>query len=288
MWFYIALTCALCTAICDALSKRLMQENDQWITGAIILVLSSLLIVPTLSFGQFKPFSSDLAALLLVTIPLEVFGYYFFLAAVRLSPLSLVLPLLAFTPMATVLTAFVLLGEQINQSGFVGIGLVSVGAYVLYWDPSNFSPMQPIKAVVQEPGARFMFMTAVIWALTTTLGKKGILIYGTMPFCFLILIGVAIIFVIIATLRLCSGAAQLRPTAMNASLFGLAGVLMAAAQITHFLSLSMAHAAYMISVKRTSMVFAVVLGWLFFDESNIRFRLGASSVMLAGLFFLYQ
>lgn len=288
LWFFIALTCALFTAACDATSKRIMRENDEWITGTIILGLSSFLLVPIVSFNEFKPFSFDLLALLLVTTPLEVLGYYFFLAAVRLAPLSLVLPLLALTPVLTMLTAFVLLGEHVSGSGFAGIGLVTVGAYLLYSDPSQFALTRPIKAVFESPGARRMLVSTAIWALTSTLGKKGILMYGAMPFCFLVLIGVTTVFAIIAIFRIRSGVARVKSTAMNAYLFCLAGVLMAAAQITHFVSLSMAPVAYMISVKRTSMVFGVLLGWFFFDESHIRFRLMASSIMLAGLFLLYQ
>jgi uncharacterized membrane protein len=73
-----------------------------------------------------------------------------------------------------------------------------------------------------------------------------------------------------------------------AALFLLGGLLMAAAEITHFVSLSMAPVAYMISVKRLSLVFGVVLGWLFFGEQNIRFRLVGALVMVGGVFLLYE
>ena len=67
----------------------------------------------------------------------------------------------------------------------------------------------------------------------------------------------------------------------------LAGIFMAGAQVTHFVSLGMAPAAYMISVKRLSMVFGVILGWLMFHEENIRYRLFGASVMVVGSFILY-
>jgi drug/metabolite transporter (DMT)-like permease len=44
----------------------------------------------------------------------------------------------------------------------------------------------------------------------------------------------------------------------------------------------------MISVKRLSMVFGVILGWLFFRERNVRYRIAAASIMVCGVFFLYD
>jgi uncharacterized membrane protein len=71
-------------------------------------------------------------------------------------------------------------------------------------------------------------------------------------------------------------------------LFLIGGLLMAGAQITHFVSLSMAPVAYMISVKRLSLVLGVALGWLVFGEGNIRYRLIGASVMVCGVLLLYQ
>jgi drug/metabolite transporter (DMT)-like permease len=69
-------------------------------------------------------------------------------------------------------------------------------------------------------------------------------------------------------------------------LFLFAGLLMSFAELTHFISLSMAPVAYMISVKRLSMVFGVILGWMFFNEQNLRYRLAGASAMSLGIFFI--
>ncbi|MDH4101356.1 MAG: EamA family transporter, partial [Nitrospirota bacterium] len=53
--------------------------------------------------------------------------------------------------------------------------------------------------------------------------------------------------------------------------------------VFHFLALSMTHTAYMISVKRTSILFSVAYGWLMFRERDIGERLLGSVVMLIGV-----
>ena len=71
-------------------------------------------------------------------------------------------------------------------------------------------------------------------------------------------------------------------------LFIVGGLLMAGAEVTHFISLSMAPVAYFFSVKRLSLVFGVCLGWMFFGEQKIRYRLVGASVMVLGVFFIYN
>ena len=53
--------------------------------------------------------------------------------------------------------------------------------------------------------------------------------------------------------------------------------------IFHFLSIELIEVAYMISVKRSSMLFSVIYGSVIFKEFNIRERLIGSSVMIAGV-----
>ena len=286
-WFPIALGCAFLTACCDALSKKIMERNDEWIAGAIILSVASIILAPIFASLELKPFSVNLGAVFAVVFPLEVLGYYFFLSSIRMGHLSLTVPLLAFTPVFTLLTAWIILGEQINPSGYLGIALVTVGAYLLNSNLISLHLLAPIKAIILTPGARRMLLVAVIWSVTTTLGKKGVLLYGAIPFGFVILLGVTGMFAVASLFRWRVRRVRMQVGKTTAGFLLLAGIFMAGAQVTHFVSLGMAPAAYMISVKRLSMVFGVMLGWLVFREEHIRYRLFGASVMVVGSFFLY-
>jgi uncharacterized membrane protein len=63
-------------------------------------------------------------------------------------------------------------------------------------------------------------------------------------------------------------------------MIGLSSALMI---IFHFLAISLTEVAYMISVKRTSLIFSVLYGKLLFNEEAISDRLLGSSVMLIGV-----
>ena len=53
--------------------------------------------------------------------------------------------------------------------------------------------------------------------------------------------------------------------------------------VSHFTAISMTDVAYMISVKRTSLIMSVFYGWALFKEEKIKERLLGSIVMLAGV-----
>jgi uncharacterized membrane protein len=52
---------------------------------------------------------------------------------------------------------------------------------------------------------------------------------------------------------------------------------------THFLALKQVEVAYMIAVKRTSLLFGIIYGALFFRETNLGSNLLAGSLMLVGV-----
>jgi uncharacterized membrane protein len=285
-WFSIALSCAFFTACADALSKRIMQGTDEWIAGAVILGLSCLILAPLFLAQELRPVSWELLAVLAAALPLEILSYYLFLSAIRIAPLSLTLPLLAFTPAFTVLTAGAALGEQITLSGAIGIALVTVGAYLLNANLVHVSILAPLKAIFTNPGPRRMLLVAIIWSVTSTLGKQGLLIYGAIPFGFVITALVCVFFALVGLARLRLRLAGSGFKLNSVGLYVAAGLFMAASQMTHFISLSMAPVAYMIAVKRLSLVFGVMMGWIFFHEENIANRLVGASIMAAGALLL--
>jgi len=114
-----------------------------------------------------------------------------------------------------------------------------------------------------------------------------VILYDAIPFGFLIVAGDTIFFALMTLGRLRSGHLRDTPVKRLWPLFALGGLLMAVMEATHFLALSMAPVAYMIAVKRLSLVFGVLLGWIVFGE-NIRYRMIGAAVMVAGVFLLYH
>ena len=96
----------------------------------------------------------------------------FFVAAVRRSPLSLMIPLLALVPVLTTGTGAVVLGEVPTLRQMSGTLLIVAGLLALYMPHGDGARLGASwQALRREAGAPFMLGTAVAWSLTPVFDK---------------------------------------------------------------------------------------------------------------------
>jgi len=286
-WFALSLVCAFFMSTGETLSKLLMRDNDEWTTGTAMVVLALPFLLPLLVGRGTLPLSRDLMVLIAIQIPFEVLAYYLYLSAIRTTPLSLSVPYLSFTPIFTILTAALLLQESISTQGFLGILMVTAGAYVLNIERYVHHPLAPLKAIFKSSGSRRMLMVALIWSLTSTLGKKGVQLSDPMFFGVFYMTTLSIPMLAIAGWRIKRNAATVNLKGRNSIWLMLGGLATALSMIAHFHAIQLAPVSYMISVKRTSLVFSVLYGGLIFKEEQIGRRLLGTSIMLSGVVILY-
>jgi drug/metabolite transporter (DMT)-like permease len=286
-WLLLSLVCACFTSTGETFSKFLMRENDEWTTGWAVILVSLPFVTPLLALRPVPPVGRDLALLLCVQIPFEVAAYYLYLQAIKIAPLSLTVPYLSFTPVFSMITAAVLLGESVSLQGFFGILMVTVGAYVLNMEESVRHPLAPMKAILRSPGSRRMLVVALIWSLTSTLGKKGVQLSDPVFFgvAYMALLFISLTF--ITGWRLVRKGVAVNFRGRNVLWLTLAGLATALAMISHFHAIELVQVSYMISVKRTSLIFSVLCGGLVFKEEHIRLRLAGTCVMLSGVVAIY-
>ncbi|MBW1740708.1 MAG: EamA family transporter [Deltaproteobacteria bacterium] len=286
-WFVLSLACAYFMSTSEVFSKLLMRDNDEWTTGCGMVLVSFPFLVPLLIGRDSLPLSWDLIALMGFLLPFEILAYYIYLSAIRIAPLSLSIPYLSFTPVFAILTAAFLLQERISLQGFLGILMVTVGAYVLNIERFVHHPLAPFKAIFKSSGSRRMLIVALIWSLTSTLGKKGVQLSDPVFFGVFYTLSVSIPMLAIAGWRIKRGVTTVNLKGRNSIWLLLGGLVTALATISHFHAIQLAPVSYMIAVKRTSLIFSVLYGGLIFKEEHIRLRLLGTSIMLSGVVILY-
>ncbi len=102
-----------------------------------------------------------------------------YLLALRRSPLSLMVPLLALIPGVTLILSGLLLGEWPGLPQSLGILIVVAGLFVLYsaGEPGAarsgiLAPLaNAVRNLRREPGARLMMGVVVLWSTTPSLDK---------------------------------------------------------------------------------------------------------------------
>lgn len=286
-WFVLSLVCAYFMSTGEVLSKLLMRENDEWTIGSGIILMSLPFLVPLVIGMDSFPLSQDLIVLIAILIPFEILAYYIYLSAIRIAPLSLCVPYLSFTPVFAILTAALLLQERISPQGFIGILMVTVGAYVLNIERFVHHPLAPLKAIFKSSGSRRMLLVALIWSLTATLGKKGVQLSDPTFFGVFYMLALSIPMAAIAGWRIKRHTTTVNLKGRNLIWLILGGLVTALGMITHFHAIKLAPVSYMIAVKRTGLIFSVLYGGLIFKEEHIRQRLLGTCIMLSGVVILY-
>lgn len=252
------------------------------------------LLVPLVFLTDVPHLAPPFWFTLLILIPLEFTAMFLYMSALRSSEMGLSIPMLAFTPSFIVVTGWLILGEEVSIKGLCGIICTVFGAYLLHVIPGGRRHLlEPFRALLKYKGSRYMLGVAFIYSITSCVGKKAILLSSPTffaPFYFSIL-GVILALFGMFSDKWCVFKRKLFTSSSRAStgslpilVFVAIGVLQTLMVYSHMISISMTNAAYMITVKRTSLLFSILLGAAFFGERPLAPRLLGGSLMLFGVF----
>ena len=175
------------------------------------------------------------------------------------------------------------LGERLNRWGVVGTLMIALGCYVLGLGADGRGKtgvLAPLKALAKEPGARLMLMVAAIYSLTAALYKSAILHSGALFFGTLYPLAVTGLMVSAYPWN----RVRLRPSLKS---HGGWWVVLGLCSVLSYLCLAggmeLAPAAYLVAVKRLSLLLSVLLGGLWLKERPFLPRVLGAGLMCAGV-----
>lgn len=210
-----------------------------------------------------------------------------YVQAVTVSPLSLTIPYLSFTPVISALISMFALGEIPTPRGFTGIGLVVVGALILHTgDGSRLRDL--LYAPFREPGSWRMLTVAGIFGVTTVLDKIAIR-HGSEPLLGLALTLGSSVILACAVLARSSlmppekGAQRSQRKPWEEPLLYLAALVAGVAVLSQFFAYGYLFVSYVETIKRAGGLFSVLIGIVVFREGNLRHRLPAATLMIIGI-----
>lgn len=283
-WVVLSLVAAFSVATGDALRKNALRFYSEYLVAWAVVTIAASFSLATLFFTPLPDLDLAFYIAFGCSLPLEVAAIIFYNKALKASPLSLTLPFLSLTPAFLLVTPVFILGETVKLSGVVGILILTCGAYCLHLSTARADILGPFRAIKREKGSLYMITVAAIYSLTAALGKKAIEHSSASFFLAtyvaaqsIMLAGPALLFYKrhhrqSETLDL--------PRLLRFTI--LPGVLLFVSLLAHFQAVQLTEVAYMISVKRLSLLIGVAYGWLFFREEDIRERFFGAALMLLG------
>ena len=281
MWVVFALISAFTLATSDALTKKALRDSNEYLVAwfrfffslPLLLILWLSVPLPELDAEFYRAFA--------IALPLEIVTIILYIKALRVSPLSLTLPFLALTPVFLIFISYLIVGEKVSFLGGAGIFLIAVGSYTLNIREIKKGIFEPFRSISREKGSVFMIGVALIYCFTASLGK--IAIEHSSPLFFVITYYIALT-ICFAPIAFWMGRKELGVFFRDKQFkkLVLPGVFFAVMAATHMLAMSLTNVAYMISVKRLSLIIGIIYGYFLFKEENIKERFLGAVLMLIG------
>ena len=257
---------ALAWAAFDAFRKRLAREVSPVFLGLLLSLVQAPLLA--LWAATREPIGLPTASLgpLAASALLNGVAVVLFLDALRLAPMSLLIPLLSFTPVISTSLAWLFRGQAPGFVQYAGAALVVSGAWVLRL---GSGPWGGLGATLREPGVRRMLLVACLWSCTSVLDQTAVNRGAGAWYAPVVTAAVAVLMLLWTALR-----SQVRtfllaakPLASRPLLAGLAVVIGAGALAVQIEAFRWAPVGFIEVVKRgTGMASAVLLGRLVFGE----------------------
>ena len=279
MWIIYSLLTAFSLATSDALTKRSLVSRDEYFVAWTRLLFALPVFVPILFFIEIPSLDRTFWLATLCALPLEIAALILYTKALKVSPISLTMPFLALTPLFLIIMAYIIVGETVSIYGGIGIMLVVLGSYTLNLHKMKYDLLEPVKAIFREKGSVMIILVAFIFSITASLGKVAIdhsspIFFGSFYF-----ILITILFTPIAMVKNRGGLKISKKDILPLSSIGVTFALMI---IFHMLAMSLVNVAYMISIKRTSLLFSILYGHLLFKEEKIAEKALGAIIMLLG------
>jgi len=282
MWVALALGAAVLTSFNPILYKRILRDAEPLVVvwGVTLLALP-LLGLFTLALTSEYPRIDGLFVLsVLGAAGLNVVAHLASTKALKLADASLVTPLLAFSPVFTLLISAILFGETPSVRGMLGVGLVLIGAYWL--NLSSADRLAPLKAFALKPGIMLILLAGLLWAVTPLLEKTAIRHTSPESPRFAAFVVTALLAILLTPAVAVRGRAAIGKLFLHRREWLLAALIAGSAPILGYTAFSLGFVGYVTTLFKLSTVMTVLWGFLFLKERHVAQRLPGSLVMVAG------
>jgi len=284
MWFLLSLLSALFQVLRNVAMKRLGHALDDtinvWGRFTFLLPFAGLGVLYT----GVPSVRGDFWILGMLFAITQCLGTLSLSKALKQSDISLVTPLWKLSLMLLVVWGYLTLGEIPSLFGLVGLLLSLLGVYLLNVRMARISVWAPVTALFTDPGQRWTLGAAMGYAPSVVLMKKMALLSNPMYAMF---IAYVFCFVFITPYTVYRSRRHFSSIGTHWRGFVAMGVFAALASWLSATAYTMTVSSYVEAVKQVEVLFALVIGYLFFKEgATVRTVWMGTVVMLSGLVLL--
>ncbi len=282
-WLILGIFTAFFEALKDVFGKQNLKKSDEYVVAWSLSFFSVIFLIPWVIYTGIPTLNTQFWISLLIGGSINAVTALLYIKAIKVSDLSLTVPLVALTPLFMLLTSPVIVGEYPSFFDYIGIILIVTGSYLLNIKEKSQGYLAPFKALLNEPGPKFMLIVAFLWSITSNFDKIGVKNSSPIFWLFSLFGTMSILLLPILLHKTPNPSTKILkqlPMLATMGFFNVIGVL------CQMQALTLTLVVQVIAIKRTSVLMGVLFGHFIFKEKDIQQRLLGAGIMVLGVLFI--
>lgn len=286
-WLFYAVLCTVLFTVYNILNKLVVKESSADYIAHLTMILYSFVNLPLILIFQdlIKVNIKSLFGLTLAGLLFAVAGILY-MRSLKHGRLSDTVPLLSFTPIITLVVAYVIVKEMPGVVGVIGIMLIIIGAYLLHVkELSGHHILRPLSVLFKFKGSRYMLMVAFLYGFGATIDKY-VIIHSNILTRVLLISYFTLAFQLPYLLFKDKQNYFVRLKQIFKSKFwpvlGITIIFLAMIG-AQMIAITKTYVAYVTALKRTAALFTVIAAYIFFNEKdNFKQTLTGTLLLVSG------
>ncbi|HSF73405.1 MAG TPA: EamA family transporter [Microcoleus sp.] len=282
-WLIFGILTAFFEAVKDVFGKQNLKKSDEYVVAWSLSFFSVIFLIPWVLYTGIPPLNSQFWLALLIGGSINAVTALLYIKAIKVSDLSLTIPLVALTPLFMLVTSPLIVGEYPKFFDYIGILLIVAGSYLLNIKEKHKGYLAPFKSLLDEPGPKLMLIVAFLWSIASNCDKIGVTnsypifwvfsLFGTMS-------------VLLLPVLLHKTPNPGRQIVKQLPMLAAMGFINALGVICQMQALTLTLVVRVTALKRTSVLMGVLFGHFIFKEKDIQERLLGAGIMILGVLFI--
>lgn len=283
MWFWLSISAAILSACENIINKRVLGKVDASIFTWSLFALS----LPFLGFLAFKDGLTSVNQIFFLGVSCSALVFVFAKTitsfAIRKGILSKLVPLTSLSVLFTYLIGLIFLSEMISAGGVFGLLLIVFGVYILNADGAKEDLLKPIKILFSSRLNLLIILAAFLVSLESIFIKTAI--NNTNPLNVpLVMFAEQCIMTVSLTLYLSKYKKEwVGVVRQNFWKLFLNSMFYLVISLLFFSAISTTAVALAQGVKRSQLLFTLILGIIFLNDRPTKHTWIASILIIAGV-----
>lgn len=288
-WFYLALISAIFSALAAISEKKVLFKLDALNFSFIVSLVTLVFSIPFFFDAPLNVGLSTPLIILFIKAVLSAIAFLCVMLAIKNLEISEALPLLALSPGLVAVLGVLLIGDVLVLNEWIGLVLMLVGTYILELRKTDQSIFDPFKSLLSFEKYKYVFFALILFSITSLIDRLLLKDFKLPPYTFMAYqqLFFAVIFSTMVLFRKKKLTGMFNLLNKNIIfLIILISIFTVVYRYTQIEATKIAAVALVLSVKRLSVLMAIILGGRLFKESNVLKRAIAAIIILGGLIIL--